>query len=152
MKLTGVEVVNKVVGPMVVTNENPFPFDVDDTLVMHCRENQIPFGDRVDVEDPIDTEKTIPMYVNRPMIRLMEEEFARGSYIVVWSRGGYQWAVNVLKAIGVFEKVHLIMTKPKVYGDDKDVSEWLKDRVYLKPEVVYKDANKNDNHRVVTND
>jgi hypothetical protein len=127
---------------LVVGNENPFPFDVDDTIVMHTRSNEIPPGDKVEVQDPIDYNKTITMQINRPMVRLIEEEYFRGSFIIVWSRGGFRWAVNVCKAVGIYNKVHIIMTKPKVYGDDKDVGDWLKDRVYLKPDCIYKTANK----------
>lgn len=144
LNLTGLDVQQEVTLPLVITNERLFPCDIDDTIVMHKKADQIPLGQLVNVEDPLNEGEVIPMQVNVPMVRLVLEEQKRGSYIIMWSRGGYQWAVNVLKAVGIFDKVNLVMAKPMVYGDDKEVSEWLKDRVYLGPDVVYKNANKGE--------
>lgn len=120
----------------IVQNERVIMCDVDDTLVMHrpiFREH----ADAVILEDPIE-DGEIVLQINRPMVRLVKEEFERGSYIVVWSRGGYDWATSVVRAVGLIEYVHLVMTKPFAYFDDKDVSTWMPDRVYLTPETKYK--------------
>ncbi len=121
----------------VITNENPIPWDVDGTLIEHIPQSPLPKGDIVWV---IDTVKggliaVKPMKAN---IRLLEEEFSRGTYVIVWSRSGNQWAKEVIKALDLTKKVHLVMTKPKIYVDDLDVSEWLKDRVFLPQGTIYK--------------
>lgn len=111
------------------------PFDVDDTLILHLADNT---GHRtVDVWDAV-TQTYKRFAVHEPMVRLLLEEFHRGSYVVVWSRGGWQWAKNVVIALGLEEKVHQVMTKPLVYFDDKDVADWLKYRVFLNPNQSYK--------------
>lgn len=120
----------------IIKNERVAYFDIDDTLVMHVDTDNID-GLTVNVYDAI-TEEFIEMQVNRPMVRLLKEEHHRGSHIVVWSRGGYEWAANVIKALDLVPYVHTVMTKPLVYFDDKPISEWLPYRVYLPPETVYK--------------
>jgi len=114
--------------------------DVDDTIVMHEDPIGIPFKERISVVDPLGGAE-IRVRLNNPMIRLVKEEFARGSYIIVWSRGGFQWASNVIDALGLKEHVHQIMSKPEAYFDDKPVESWLTQRVYLKPETIYKAKN-----------
>jgi hypothetical protein len=108
--------------------------DIDDTLIMH-----VSTGQNQAIKDPIRT-RYIYVKVNAPMVRLLEEELARGSQVCVWSRGGYQWAVNVLEALGLdkLPQEIVVLTKPYAYFDDKDVSEWMKDRVYIAPDTHYK--------------
>lgn len=120
---------------IVLEKENIKPFDVDDTLVMHDREPCN--SDTVMIVDPYSSFKVF-LAKNHPMIRLLKEEKARGGTIVVWSRGGYAWAKAVVEALELEPYVDLIMSKPMVYFDDKDVSEWLKDRVYIGPNTRYK--------------
>jgi predicted phosphatase len=121
----------------VIRNEYITMWDIDDTLVMH--EKPINLNDEVIIKDPIGMIGTeIRLRKNLPMIRLMKEEKARGSTIIVWSRGGYQWAENVIKALKLEGYVTLILSKPLAYFDDKPVEEWLKYRVYLSPDTKYK--------------
>lgn len=119
----------------VIKNEHVVYVDVDDTLVLH----NPPSGeyDYVDVKDPIEN-RVIRLAIHQPMVRLLKEEFSRGSYIIVWSRGGYQWAENVVSALNLQDYVHQVQTKPLVYMDDKDISEWLTYRIYLSPNEKYK--------------
>jgi len=106
-------------------------WDVDDTIIMHepCS--------KLRIKDPLGG-KDILVRLNRNMIRLMKEEHHRGATIIVWSRGGYEWATNVIKALELEEYVHTIMSKPLAYFDDKPIEEWLKYRVYLRPDEPYK--------------
>lgn len=119
----------------VVENENTRPWDVDDTLVLHDIEKH--GGVLIKVLDP-QSGHTVILSPHRPMIKLLKEEKSRGGYIIVWSRGGYAWAKVVVEALQLTEYVDLIMTKPLVYYDDKDVDTWMKDRVYLEPGTIYK--------------
>jgi hypothetical protein len=120
----------------LITNENPRPFDVDDTLIIHDTYGKE--GRKVYIKDPYRPGKECFALVNENMVTILIDEKARGNYIMVWSRGGYRWAEAVVKALELEKYVDLIMTKPVIYYDDKDVSEWLKDRVYLGPDIVYK--------------
>ena len=122
----------------VIKSESVVFFDVDDTLVMHLKDDElVHYNETVEVNDPISM-GVIRLGVNRPMIRLLQEEAHRGSYVIVWSRGGYEWAHNVLLALYLDDYVDQVMSKPVAYFDDKDIGDWLKYRVYLKPETAYK--------------
>lgn len=117
---------------MIVTkNERVIPCDIDDTLIMHDG------APDVQVYDALEN-RMLSFRKNEAMIRLLKEEKARGAHIIVWSRGGYRWAASVVEALGLEKYVDQIYTKPLVYFDDKDASEWMKDRVYLGPDVKYK--------------
>lgn len=146
---------------IVLKQENLVMFDVDSTLVMHEKPTSIympvpPPGTTqyvlndnlnidkfIEVEDPLDISVKILVKRNEPMIRLLQEEHHRGSFVVVWSRGGYEWALNVIKALE-FDKWDnlMIMSKPSAYFDDKPVEEWLPYRVYIGPNEVYKNYKK----------
>lgn len=121
----------------IVRNENTLFIDVDDTLVMHG-DNSVN-GEFISILDPLNVTKKITLRINKPMIRLLKEERFRGSHVVVWSRGGYKWAENVINALGLQKYVDQIMTKPVTYFDDKPVEEWLKYRVYFGPDAKYKE-------------
>lgn len=120
--------------PLVIKNENVRPFDVDGCLIVRKEEST----ETAIVIDPVDITRYIEVGINLPMVRLLEEEFQRGSYIEVWSRSGWEWAYNVIDALGLLEKVHVIKSKPIVYFDNEPVENWLKDRVFIGPDVPYK--------------
>jgi hypothetical protein len=121
----------------VIKNENIMTFDVDDTLILHLSEKELSKHTVLQVWDEIES-KTICVGINKPMVRLLKEEIHRGNQVIVWSRGGYRWAASVLNALQLSDLNIIVMTKPLVYFDDKDVKEWLPYRVYLSPETVYK--------------
>lgn len=121
----------------IIKNENIEFFDVDDTLVMHQAEATIPYGEMTRVWDSV-TKKGIIVRINRPMVRLLIEAKSRGFYVIVWSKGGYQWAEDVLKSLGLETYVDQVMSKPLHYFDDKNVQEWLTDRIYINPDTIYK--------------
>lgn len=123
---------------MQVLNKESVVFcDVDDTLIMTSEESPKNPAVQVIVVDPL-TEVQLRFRKNFPMIRLLEEEHRRGSTIIVWSRGGWEWAEAVIKALGLENKVQLVMSKPMVYFDDRPIEEWLPYRVYLGPDTQYK--------------
>lgn len=122
----------------VVKNESTIFIDVDSTLIF-SRDPARPLNGRtVQVYDAV-AETYITMIEHTPMVRLLKEEHHRGAHIVVWSKGGYEWATNVLKALDLTNFVHQVMTKPKTYFDDLPIEEWLKDRVYFPPNKLYKE-------------
>lgn len=116
-------------------NEHVTPFDVDKTLILpYDPESKNPW---VWVYDAV-TNSKIKMTSHMPNIRLLKEEHHRGSHIIVWSRGGYEWAEAVIEALGLEKYVSDVYTKPYVYFDDLDVKEWMNQRVYLAPDAKYK--------------
>ena len=118
-------------------NENVRPFDVDKTLIIPIDpKNPVP-GRKVDVWDTI-TGNYIKMIAHEPMVRLLIEEFHRGSHVIVWSRGGFDWATAVIQALDLVPFVHDVYSKPTIYFDDVPVEKWLTDRVYLEPDMIYK--------------
>jgi predicted phosphatase len=121
----------------IIKSEYNIFYDVDDTLVFHVDPtNPIP-GRKVQVYDAV-KKKFLTMIENQAMVRLLQEEKHRGAHVVVWSRGGHEWAANVVKALDLVGCVDQVMTKPMAYMDDLDISDWLKYRVYLPPTKVYK--------------
>lgn len=119
----------------VIKSENVKPFDVDGTLI--CDKDESDY--HIYVLDPL-TKKNMCVGVNRNMIRLLMEEKQRGAFIIVWSRGGYQWAKNVLNALMLENQVDLVMSKPLAYFDDIPVKKWMKDRVFIGPKEKYKNG------------
>lgn len=122
-------------------NENINPFDVDGTLVIHQEPSTIPPEEALQVYDAV-TKKFITVRINRPMVRLLIEAKARGFYIRVWSRGGWRWATDVIKALDLVKYVDMVESKPLIYFDDVSITEWLKDRVFIGPEIPYKTISK----------
>ena len=121
----------------VIRNRTVRPFDIDGTMIVPPLELLSPMNVRI--LDPVNADHYINMRKNEAMIRLMREEKHRGSYILVWSRGGYEWAEAVIKALDLYDIVDIIMDKPMAYFDDQDVSTWLKDRVFIGPDEKYKE-------------
>lgn len=119
-----------------VENENVNFFDVDGTLVLHEEVDE--FDDNyLKVKDSMGNGHIV-VRVHQPMVRLLKESHARGFYIIVWSKGGYQWAANVIEALGLEKQVHLVMSKPEVYFDDTPIDKWLTSRVFLPADTIYK--------------
>lgn len=116
-------------------NEYVTFWDTDHTLVFPT--SPVVPGPKVQVYDAV-TKKFLTMIANESMIRLLKEEKHRGSHVTVWSRGGYEWAANVVRALDLVPYVDQVMTKPLAYMDDLDIGEWLKYRVYIPPTTVYK--------------
>lgn len=125
----------------IIKNENVDPYDVDGTLIIHDDPSTIPVKDQVRVYDTI-TKKFIVVRINRPMVRLLMESKSRGSYVRVWSRGGWRWASDVIKALDLVDYVDSVESKPMAYFDDTPIEQWLPYRVFIGPEVVYKKINK----------
>lgn len=118
----------------IIKNENIDPFDIDGTLIVHNLEG---YGERAAVFDHV-TSEFVSVQINTAMVRLLKESKARGSYVIVWSRGGYQWASEVIKALGLVDYVDLVLSKPMTYFDDTPVEKWLPYRVFIGPETIYK--------------
>ncbi len=104
---------------------------------MHDYESY-PKNRRIKIKDKSLT-KTVTLAVNENMVKLLlGEAEAPKTKIIVWSRAGARWATEVILALGLQDKVYAVMAKPTIYFDDKPCQEWLVDRVYMNPNVKYK--------------
>lgn len=112
--------------------------DIDSTLIMHVNPLDTYPYDMVKVVDPLDPSETIRVLPNEPMIRILREELAAGYLVVVWSKGRYEWARNVLKALNIEHDNIIVMSKPTHYMDDKPCEAWMGYQLYLPPDQVYK--------------
>lgn len=123
---------------VTIKSENIKPFDIDETLILTITGSEPEDAVYTAVQDPLDETNFIEFRVHEPMVRLLKEESARGAFVIAHSRSGFQWAQNVIDALELKKYVNICMSKPIVYFDDKDVTHWLKDRVYLDPNTPYK--------------
>ena len=120
----------------VIANDRTIPFDVDGTLIIHTKD--MPFDDMLKVVDPVDPGSFVYVQVNHAMVRLLKEEIHKRSNVVVWSKGGYEWARNVLEALGITDRCITDMAKPVAYCDDLPVTDWMTDRIFIPSGSVYK--------------
>lgn len=104
------------------------PFDVDDTLILWRPDDKT---NLIKIKHPMYTNAHFHVKPNKKAIDLLNKHKAAGDFIIVWSAGGYDWALNIVKALKLKDKVDLIMTKPDLYYDDLPVQEWMTNRVDL---------------------
>jgi hypothetical protein len=120
-------------------NENIFPVDVDDTLIIWDPEYDCPVEERVECIDPYTGEMHL-LKPHWPHIRLLKEKKERGAYVRVHTQGGYQWGEAVVKALGLEAYVDAVETKASTYMDDLPSSAWMTERIYIKPDSNWKGA------------
>lgn len=100
--------------------------DVDDTLITFDFKTE-DFQRAIKI-GPKNFEKlAMPMSKN---IARLKNARTRGHGVVVWSQGGYKWALEVVKALQLEEYVDLIVTKPNWIYDDLPVEQWMGPRFY----------------------
>jgi hypothetical protein len=91
---------------------------------------------RKDVVKPFDVDRTLVFWVpigQEPPKNALEVDYY-GDKVFVWSGNGFQWAENVIRALGFKDTDDiLIMSKFSGYIDDLPISEWAGNRIYIKP-------------------
>lgn len=113
----------------IVGHESTVFIDVDDTLVMWGKKAKK--GQRlVAVTNPHSGEQHYLM-PHKGHIKVLKDRKARGSFIVVWSSGGYKWSESVIKALKLESYVDLVMTKPHMYIDDKTAKHIMGEHLYI---------------------
>lgn len=123
----------------VVEKDVVYPFDVDNTLVFWVPAGKEPPAGSVKADYYGEMVNLIP---HKEHVQLLKANLARGRGVVVWSGNGYQWAKNVLLALGFPESADItIMAKPAGHVDDLPCTEWMGNRVWIKPS----DGNHNEN-------
>ena len=115
---------------IVLNSDDNLFVDVDETLVL-WNIKDYPNDTVVQVRDPYMDDAIIELVPHKRHIELLKRCKGQGRKIVVWSAGGYAWAQRVVEALGIAPYVHLIMAKPIAYMDDKDMTEWRCQRIYL---------------------
>lgn len=99
-------------------NDQIVEFDVDDTLVLWSHPN------------PDFSIGGVPCKIHKAHLESIKRFHARGQYVVVWSDGGWEWALQVVKALGLQNYVNEVRSKSKWHCDDKEASEWSSQRFY----------------------
>ena len=110
----------------VLESELVVYFDVDETLISfderykNLPKKKIgPEGSRLDG------------YINEKLIAKIKEHRARNHAIVVWSAGGYQWALDVVTALKIEDHVDAVMAKPRWFYDDQPSNVFMDDKVRI---------------------
>lgn len=105
----------------ITENDNIVCFDVDETLVMwswpSTHEHEVIHFDNFGVK--------VALLPHLKHIELMKQFKARGQYVIVWSQGGWQWALEVVKRLGIESLVDEVKTKPKWIIDDLPSGAWM---------------------------
>jgi predicted phosphatase len=110
----------------VIENENMVAFDVDDTLVIW----NVPAGREEETILFNNFGYAQHLLPHLKHIELLKQFKVRGQFVIVWSQGGYQWAREVVRVLGLETYVDLVMPKPKWIVDDLPAGAWTK-RSYL---------------------
>ena len=100
--------------------------DVDDTLVL--------WNDHLGLDTiEIDCEGVVGYRTpNLHNVRLLKKFYESGHIVVVWSASGVRWAKAVCKALEIDDYVHLKMSKPAIFIDDKkDPKSWMGKHGYI---------------------
>lgn len=116
----------------IIPTEKLVVVDVDDTLILW---REVKKTDRiVKFKDPYDGKSRI-FVIHRPHVKLVRDYKARGFKVMVWSAGGYRWAVAVVKALKLEKYVDFVTTKPSKHVDDiasQGAEGIVGSRVYIK--------------------
>jgi len=112
-----------------IKKESTVWVDCDDTLIMWGKEPHMKHK-HIAITNPYDGQIDHLM-PHKGHIKVLKDRKARGSFIVVWSAGGYKWAEAVVKALNLEKYVDLCMTKPHMYIDDKEAKDIMGERLYI---------------------
>lgn len=110
---------------IVMKNDKILPVDIDGTLIDYVASEDADFymtyGDK--------EVALVKKEMNIALVKHHKE--TRGYYVMVWSANGKEWAVEVIKELGLEKYVDVVMTKPVKYLDDKPCQEWMSNRINL---------------------
>lgn len=117
---------------MIVTrNELVTYVDIDGTL---CNKlpTQMDMSNVVYKADYYGTVHPIqPLWKNIDFVKTLK---SRGWHIVINSHNGFQWAENVVRALGLEDYVDEVKTKSFKYIDDVPCEKWMGTRINLEEE------------------
>jgi beta-phosphoglucomutase-like phosphatase (HAD superfamily) len=118
----------------VIESEHIAGVDIDETLISciktdDANTDSLPYY----IEYPYGILGVVKVYPNRANINLVKLCHSKGYKMVAWSQAGYKWAEAVIKTLELEKYFEVIMTKPSRYIDDKPVTDWMTERIWLKP-------------------
>lgn len=126
--------------PLKISNGPVVCFDVDDTLLLWEIPKDIKLDDPRIIATRCNgfTEYSFP---NEHNVNLLKRMAKKGHDIIVWSKGGANWAGAVVEALNIGRYVRIVMAKPTYYVDDlKDPAHILGKRLFINPDGI-KDYN-----------
>ena len=100
-------------------------FDVDNTLVK-TYVNERPEGSIL-----VPSWSAVSIVAIKQHVDAIKSFKARGMNIVVWSKGGSDWAETVIKLLDLTDYVDLIVNKPDWAFDDMPANKILTDVIYF---------------------
>lgn len=107
----------------VIESELIVGIDVDGTLIVPDPKGslQLAYGSSIQSFKPIIAH-----------VDLLKEYKKRGFYVIVWSAGGYKWALQAVQALKLERFVDQILSKPIRHVDDKeDIASIVGTRVFI---------------------
>lgn len=94
-------------------------FDVDETLVMHDLWDPDASGCFIEIEG-------VRFKVHKRHVEQVKGHKARGHTVMVWSKGGADWAETVVRRLGLERHVDWVVDKPHwCYDDSQKWVEWI---------------------------
>lgn len=119
--------------PFILKSDNTVFVDCDDTLCIwdytnEQKENGIKFNNYG---------YEVYLVPHKRHIESIKLHKARGHRIVVWSAGGWEWALEVVKTLQLTEYVDVVLSKPKWFYDDLSASSFMPEanRIWKKDSV-----------------
>ncbi len=103
-------------------------FDVDDTLMewQTCSKHD---------ENAVQVRNNGHIFYKKaiwPNIEGLKDHAHAGHIVIVWSKGGVEWATAVITALRLEHYVDIVLTKPDWYYDDQPASSWFPERQFKK--------------------
>ena len=103
-------------------------FDVDDTLLewQSCNKSD---------ENAVKVVNNGHIFYKKAIwanIKALKDHSHAGHIVIVWSKGGVDWANAVIHALSLEKYVDVALTKPDWYYDDQEATHWM-------PEVQFKE-------------
>ena len=104
----------------VTENDNVVYFDIDETLVMWAWPKEFD-GQAIKFDNFGYETMLLP---HQKHIDLLKQFKVRGHHVIVHSQGGWQWAKEVVKVLGLENWVDEAKSKPKWIVDDLPATAW----------------------------
>lgn len=114
----------------ILKSDDVMFYDCDDTLVLWGKKEH-PEDEEITINDVYMENHIITLVKHQRNIDLLKRNKGQGRSIIVWSAGGVFHAEEIVRALGLWEYVDLIIAKPMQYVDDLDIKDWGCKRVYL---------------------
>lgn len=113
----------------VIRNNNSIFVDCDDTLVMW--DNIHKLEDMSNVKEFICGEMKYQLVPHEEHIEYLKSHKQKNQgTVIVWSAGGWEWAEEVVRVLGLEAYVDAVMEKPTRYLDDLHCKEFMGERIY----------------------